>query len=291
MLVAVEDPDDDPGDAEQDDDREEDPRERRPRGRRRPGRRTARMTSGARTMKSAVSAPRPSSKSQKRVEATRQARLRSPFSSSSLKTGTNADESAASATSARTRFGTWKATVKALIWPRDAEVVARRRSRGRGRGRARARWRARRSPSTTRAAGRGPRVLVHAREYRNGRSRITARAATIARPPDAGLFTLCRTSSNRRSASAIAAQRAAREPALPLDGQDAARSRLRAAVEDGDKEQIAAEHRALVRWIDRPRRRALCTATRRRARSRRRRSSSPAQLIPPRRPARRRGRG
>ena len=68
-------------------------------------------------MKSAVSAARPSSISQKRLEATRHARFRSPFSSRSLKTGTNADESAASATSARTRFGTWKATVNALIWP------------------------------------------------------------------------------------------------------------------------------------------------------------------------------
>jgi len=68
-------------------------------------------------MKSAVSPPRPSSISQKRVDATRQARLRSPFSNSSLKTGTKAEESAASATSARTRFGTWKATVKALIRP------------------------------------------------------------------------------------------------------------------------------------------------------------------------------
>ena len=75
------------------------------------------MTSGAKTMKSAVSAPSPSSISQKSVDATRQARLRSPFSSSSLKTGTNADESAASATSERMRFGTWKATVNALILP------------------------------------------------------------------------------------------------------------------------------------------------------------------------------
>ena len=53
------------------------------------------------TMNSAVSPPSPSSISQKRLDATRQARFRSPFSSSSLKTGTNADESAASATSAR----------------------------------------------------------------------------------------------------------------------------------------------------------------------------------------------
>ena len=75
------------------------------------------MTSGAIRMKIAESAPRPSSISQKSVEATRHARFRSPFSSSSLNTGTNADESAASATSARTRFGIWNAIVNALIRP------------------------------------------------------------------------------------------------------------------------------------------------------------------------------
>ena len=58
-------------------------------------------------MKNALSAVSPSSISQKRLEATRQARFRSPFSISSLKTGTNAEESAASARSARTRFGNW----------------------------------------------------------------------------------------------------------------------------------------------------------------------------------------
>ena len=77
----------------------------------------ARITHGAITMKSAVSPPRPSSISQKRLEATRQARLRSPFSSSSLKTGTNAEERAASATSARIVFGTRNATSNALIDP------------------------------------------------------------------------------------------------------------------------------------------------------------------------------
>ena len=68
-------------------------------------------------MKSASGAVSPSSISQKRLDATRHARLRSPFSSSSLKTGTNAEESAASATSARIRFGIWNATVNALIGP------------------------------------------------------------------------------------------------------------------------------------------------------------------------------
>ena len=82
-----------------------------------PGSPNGRMISGAKTIRSAVRAPSPSSINQKSVDATRQARLRSPFVSSSLKTGTNAEESAASATSERTRFGTWNATVNALTRP------------------------------------------------------------------------------------------------------------------------------------------------------------------------------
>ena len=73
------------------------------------------MTSGATSMKSAVSPPSPRSSSQKSVDATRHARAFSPFSSSSEKTGTNAAVSAWSATRLRTRFGTWKAAVNALI--------------------------------------------------------------------------------------------------------------------------------------------------------------------------------
>ena len=49
----------------------------------------------------------------KRLEATRNASFRSPFSSSSLNTGTNAPWRAESANSARTRFGTWNAIVNA----------------------------------------------------------------------------------------------------------------------------------------------------------------------------------
>jgi hypothetical protein len=82
-----------------------------------PGSPNGAITSGAKMISNAVRPPSPSSISQKRLEATRQARLRSPFWRSSLKTGTKADESAASATSERKRFGTWKATVKALILP------------------------------------------------------------------------------------------------------------------------------------------------------------------------------
>ena len=64
------------------------------------------MIHGAKTMNSAVSPERMSRTSQKRLDATRHARFLSPFSSSSVNTGTNADWSAASATRARTRFGT-----------------------------------------------------------------------------------------------------------------------------------------------------------------------------------------
>src|SRR5439155_877294 len=61
------------------------------------------MIHGEIRMNSAVRPPRPSKTSQNRLEATRHARLRSPFSSRSEKTGTNADESAASATKTFTR--------------------------------------------------------------------------------------------------------------------------------------------------------------------------------------------
>jgi hypothetical protein len=75
------------------------------------------MSHGASRMKIAVSAPSTMKTSRRSVEATRQARSFSRFSSSSLKTGTNADERAASATSERTRFGIWNATVNVLIGP------------------------------------------------------------------------------------------------------------------------------------------------------------------------------
>ncbi len=75
------------------------------------------MITGASRMKTAVTAVRPRKRSQSSVEATRHARARSPFSSSSLNTGTNAPERAASATRMRIRFGIWNATVNALIGP------------------------------------------------------------------------------------------------------------------------------------------------------------------------------
>ena len=68
-------------------------------------------------MKSAVRAPRISVTRKIIVEASRNASRRCPFSSSSVKTGTNAAWIAASANRLRTRFGTWKATVNADIAP------------------------------------------------------------------------------------------------------------------------------------------------------------------------------
>ena len=77
-----------------------------------------RLISGsANRMNNAVTAPSTRQIRKNRLEATRNASLRSPFSSSSLKTGTNAPWSAESANSARTRFGTWNAIVNADIAP------------------------------------------------------------------------------------------------------------------------------------------------------------------------------
>ena len=107
-------------------------------------------------MYSAVRAVSPSSISQKRLDATRQARRRSPLSSRSLKTGTNADDRAASATSARTRFGIWNATVKALIRPEtpkkyDATI-------------------SRTSPSTRESAVASPKIALETASRRAGGS-------------------------------------------------------------------------------------------------------------------------
>ena len=69
------------------------------------------MITPAPRMKNAVSPPRPINMIQKRVEASRTASLRRPFSRSSVNTGTNAADSAAFANRFVTRFGTWKAIV------------------------------------------------------------------------------------------------------------------------------------------------------------------------------------
>ena len=75
------------------------------------------MIGSARNTKATVTSPSTRKIRQKRLDATRKASRRSPFSSSSVKTGTKAPWRAESANSARTRFGTWKAIVNADIAP------------------------------------------------------------------------------------------------------------------------------------------------------------------------------
>ena len=75
------------------------------------------ISTGASRMNASVSVPSATSSSPASAAASCSASRRRLFSSSSEKTGTNADESAASATSARIRFGTWNASVKADIAP------------------------------------------------------------------------------------------------------------------------------------------------------------------------------
>ena len=65
----------------------------------------------------AVTAPRTMSMIQNSVEARRKASLRLPFCSRSVKTGTNAADSAAFANRFATRFGIWKAIVNADAGP------------------------------------------------------------------------------------------------------------------------------------------------------------------------------
>src|SRR5215210_1729490 len=73
------------------------------------------ITGSAKRTNSAVTAASTRQIRKNRLEATRNASLRSPFSSSSLKTGTKAPCRAESANRARTRFGTWNAIVNADI--------------------------------------------------------------------------------------------------------------------------------------------------------------------------------
>ena len=75
------------------------------------------MSGSASRTNAAVMAPRTRAIRKNRLDATRNASRRSPFSSSSVKTGTKAPWSAESANRARTRLGTWKAMVKADIAP------------------------------------------------------------------------------------------------------------------------------------------------------------------------------
>jgi len=125
------------------------------------------ITSGAMTMKNAVRAPSPSSISQKRLEATRQARFRSPFSRSSLKTGTNRRGERGVCDERADEVRHLEGDRECVDLPGGAEVV-----RGddlanepENPGDAGGEREDRRRPRQPSAAGRA--LLVHASEYRN----------------------------------------------------------------------------------------------------------------------------
>ena len=157
VVVGVEDPDEQPVEPEQHHDREQHAATARPSGRRARRERRRPVNSGMITPGAEDEERRDRAEDRRmhpeqasRRAATASRRL--PCSSSSVKTGTNAALSAASANRLRTRFGTWKAIVNAENGAARAEVAARRRSRARGPRCARARWRSRRSRCCARAA-------------------------------------------------------------------------------------------------------------------------------------------
>jgi len=92
-------------------------------------------------------------------------------------------------------------------------------------------------------------VLVHAREYRNELSRIR-RALLRSLRPHSGHFHAMPNVKQQKKRVRVAAQERLENLRYASTIKTYTR-RLRAAVEDGDQERIAEEHRTLVRWIDR----------------------------------------
>ena len=218
------------------------------------------MIHGAASMNSAVIAVRPRSRSQIRLDATRQARARSPFSRSSVKTGTKAPVSAASATSARTRFGTWKATVNALMpapsTPKNPRTTISRTS-PRTRERPVAAENAR---STRRAGGREPwRLWTELAHRRFPRDQDTSGLRGLLRRTDGSsipgpqLRALLRAMANIKQQKKRACT-AARERLQNLRYGSTVKTltrRLESAVADGDSDRIASTHKELQQSIDR----------------------------------------
>src|SRR5437867_1454553 len=132
------------------------------------------MIHGEITIKNAVSPPSPSSTSQNRLDATRQARLRSPFTSRSLKTGTNAEERADGAEVV--------ARNDLADEPEDARERRREREDRRQPGK----------PALVDGCGGGGDGLVGGRAHAVSIRRRPV-VATISAPAKRALFTLCRT--------------------------------------------------------------------------------------------------
>ena len=124
-------------------------------------------------------------------------------------------------------------------------------------------------------------LVSHSARVGDGSVAIACRLTSVPSPAPArcGPFSVCRTSSSRRSACAPPPT-TRREPPLSLDREDAHAS-ARGAVEDGDKDRIAAEHTRSSAGSTRRLPEARSTGTPRRARRRRPRGSS-RRASPPR---------
>ena len=201
------------------------------------------MSGSAKSTNRAVTRPSTRQMRKNRLEATRNASLRSPFSSSSVKTGTNAPWSAKSANSARTRFGHLEGDGEGRHGGGHAEVGGRHHLAGQPEQPRAARWRTRRrrcsSPAGARGgAARGRRCSRAGRYTAQSPRRSLGRGIAIyGQHP----FT--------RKADPPGGARAAGEPPPHLPGQDLV-PRLESAVGDGDAERADGEYRSLVSRID-----------------------------------------
>jgi small subunit ribosomal protein S20 len=92
-------------------------------------------------------------------------------------------------------------------------------------------------------------LLVHAREYRNARSRIRLALLPSLRPPSGHFHAMPNIKQQKKRVRVAAEERL--ENLRYVSTIKTYARRLGAAVEDGDQERIAEEHRTLVRWIDR----------------------------------------
>jgi small subunit ribosomal protein S20 len=92
-------------------------------------------------------------------------------------------------------------------------------------------------------------LLVHAREYRNAPSRIRLALLPSLRPLSGHFHAMPNIKQQKKRVRVAAQERL--ENLRHVSTIKTYTRRLRAAVEDGDQERIAEEHRTLVRWIDR----------------------------------------
>ena len=222
-----------------------------------PGSPNGRMSSGASRMKSAVTPPRTSSVSQKSVEATRQARCLLALLEQLAEDG---DERAGERRVRDERAHEVRDLDRdreRVDQPGDAEVVradhlAHEAEHARDRGREREDGRRARDAGGCGRARRtsGVRGRLGGSIARCPSDSPSRGPATIARPAAAGASLEWRTSSNRRSASGSRRASGARTSATARRSRRS-RSASRPPSRTATPSRVAAEHRELVRTIDR----------------------------------------